>query len=699
MIRRFPLARVGFVLLVAALTAAACSSISQDELADRYRGEVADDRSTPDNTLPPPDSSDESASETPDATPQGPTSTDGRPPRAEPLDVTWDDCVFDTSGLDVECGFIEVPAATQSLDPVRVAFARFLAEGTAQPDPVVYLHGGPGGAVLGAADRLYGPIVAPFIAERDVIIYDQRGAGESSPLPVCTEAWDLDDAFFGSSTPHADLRDDYTDALIDCAERLQRRDDIDLSDYSSAVHADDLLDLIRALDYEQVNLYGVSYGTRLAQTMLRDHPAPIRSSILSGIYPAEENLVGSTPAAFEQAMRQVFAACEADSTCSDLLPDPIASLEARVAALDADPLIVEIPFDERSTYDFALAGDDFLNILHGLLYSVDGAALIPDLLIDLDAGDTDRLTRLGNDGIFDTADVAAFLGVQCREEVPFTTDEELATAARLDTMWDRISLPPGLLSDDMLDICAGWDSIGSAEPLENDPITWQQPTLVMSGAFDPITPPEWGVAMAERLPNAAFALSPDRGHDADEGFCAVEIMQAFIAAPSAAVDVGCANDNALPFITETNVEVYERNTVALTESIVDVDPGPDTEWIDMLLPDWVADIYDDEEVYWRNIDIYDPTVIVVRSGPFDGGELIWYLPFDVIRDDFEQTDLPPEVEGDWTRWIYETVGMDIVTYIHGGTPELNVSVVAADRDLDVLEKSAVIPMVNSFTGT
>lgn len=692
MIRRFPLVRVGLVLLVAALGAAACTSIGQDELADRYRGDVA----TPDNTLPTPETTDDGTDEA-SAVPQGPTSTDGRPPRAEPLAVTWDDCVFDPAGLDVECGSIEIPSTGGSLDPIRVAFARFRAETPSQADPVIYLHGGPGGAVLSAADRLYGPVVSPFIAERDVIIYDQRGAGESSPLPICTEAWDLDDAFFTTATPHVELRDDYTASLVDCAERLQRRDDIDLSDYSSAVHADDLLDLIRALDYDRVNLYGVSYGTRLAQTMLRDHPAPIRSSILSGVYPAEENLIGSTPAAFEQGMRQVFAACEADATCADLLPDPVASLEARVAALDADPLIVEIPVNEGESYPFALAGDDFLNILHGLLYAVDGAALIPDLLIDLDAGDTDRLQRLGNDGIFDTADVAAFLGVQCREEVPFTTDDELATASRLETMWDRINLPPGLLSDDMLDICAGWSSIGSAEPLENRAITWTQPTLVMSGAFDPITPPEWGVAMAARLPDAALALSPDRGHDADEGACAVEIMQAFIAAPSASVDVGCTGDNPLPYITATNVEVYERNSISLTESIVDIDPGPDTEWADMLLPDWVADFYDDEEVYWRNVDIYDPTVIVVRSGPFDGDELIWYLPFEVIRNDFEQTDVPAEVDAGWTRWVYETVGMDIVTYIREGTPDLNVSVVAADRDIDELERS-VVSMVNSFDG-
>ena len=84
-------------------------------------------------------------------------------------------------------------------------------------------------------------------------------------------------------------------------------------------------------------------------------------------------------------------------------------------------------------------------------------------------------------------------------------------------MWDRINLPPGLLGGDLIEACQPWTEIGTADPIENEPADWPQPTLVMSGAFDPITPPEWGEALAARLPNATFAFATDRGHDADEG--------------------------------------------------------------------------------------------------------------------------------------------------------------------------------------
>ena len=677
------------VLASAAVVAAACSEIDSEELAGRYRPDGVQTPGTlapPSTTLPPIDADD--IANTP--------SQDGRPPRSTPLDPATGPCAFDTGFYDVECGWITIPATGDGVEPTEIAFARFFATGASpEPDPVVYLHGGPGGAILAEAGLFAHSVVDPFVGERDVILYDQRGAGESSPLPECFEAWDLDDAFYNSNVPHAQLRDDYTDALAQCAARVSGRDTIDFTQYASATHADDFLDLIRALGYDSVNLYGNSYGTRLAQTILRDHPAPIRSVILSGVYPVEANLVGSTPAAFESAFRAIAGACAATPSCDRALPDPVASLEAQIAALDENPPTFEIPFDNRSTYPFVLAGDDLINILHGLLYTLDGAALIPDLLIDLEAGDLGRLERLAPDGVYNTSDVGGYLGVQCREEVPFTTPEELDRADRFDTLWDRINLPPGLLSSDLIEVCEAWDAFGIAEPLEDEPVTWDQPTLILSGGFDPITPPEWAEAIAARLPDAALAFSPDRGHDADEGPCVAGLMADFVDSADTSIDTGCSLAFPVPYITTTNVQAQDPNRVELTESIFDIDPGPDTEWIDMLLPDWTFDIYDDEEAYWRNLDVYDSTLIVVRSGPFRADGLTFYLPFQTVTVDFEPTELPPAVNPGWTRSVYDTVSYDIITYETTGSPAINISLIAQPGDLDILETNAVIAMVNS----
>ncbi|MEM9467155.1 MAG: alpha/beta fold hydrolase [Actinomycetota bacterium] len=681
---------MGLALLGAAMVAASCAEISPDELAERYRPSDVD---TP-GTLPPPSTT--LATVDPDDIANTP-STDGRPPRATPLEPSFGGCPFEPGPYDVECGTILIPEEDDdAVLPIEIAFARFRAtDPDPAADPVVYLHGGPGGAILLEAGLFARAVVDPFIARRDVILYDQRGAGQSSPLPECFEAWDLDDGFYSSNTPHDDLRSDYTELLTECADRVGGRDTIDFTEYASATHADDFVDLVRALGYEQVNVYGNSYGTRLAQTILRDHPEPVRSVILSGVYPIEANLVGATPSSFESGFQAIAAACAATPSCDRELPDPVGSLQAQVVALDQDPPTFEVPFDDQTSYPFVLAGDDLINILHGLLYSIDGAALIPDLLIDLEAGDRSRLERIAPDGIYNTSDVGGYLGVQCREEAPFTTPDELDRASRSDTIWDRINLPPGLLSSDLIEVCAAWEEFGVADPSENDPVTWDQPTLILSGGFDPITPPVWAEAVAARLPNAALAFSPDRGHDADEGPCAAGLMTEFVETADATLDTSCTLDFPLPYITATNVREQNRNRIELSESIFDIDPGPDTDWIDMLLPDWVFDFYDDEEAYWRNLDVYDSTLIVVRAGSFSPDELTFYLPFETLKVDFVSTERPSSVSPGWTRSVYDTVSYDIVSYQTTGTPLMNISVIALPDDLDVLETDAVIPMVNS----
>ena len=211
----------------------------------------------------------------------------------------------------------------------------------------------------------------------------------------------------------------------------------------------------------------------------------------------------------------------------------------------------------------------------------------------------------------------------------------------------------------------------------------------------PITPPQWARSVADRLPNAALAFSPDRGHDADEGFCARGLMTDFIDEPRAGIDTGCSLDFDLPYITTTNVREQQRNLIQLNESSFDIDPGPDTDWIDMLMPDWIADFYDDEAAYWRNLDIYDGTLIVVRAGPFDADELTFYLPYVPLQVEFDETDLPDGVNSGWTRSVLDTVTYDIVTYESTGDPQMNISVIARPDDLDVLERTGAIPMVNS----
>ena len=549
--------------------------------------------------------------------------------------------------------------------------------------------------MLDYADFLTSAIVDPFIDTRDVVLYDQRGAGRSSPLPLCNEALGLDLRFFSGDEPHDEIEPAYITSLDRCAERVERRRDIALSEYNSAVHADDLLDLIRALRFETVNLYGNSYGTRLAQTMMRDHPSRVRSVILSGVYPIEENLVGSVPETFRAALDQIFRTCTDEPACNAQLPDPWAALEAVVTELDESPVVVDLGGIDTGPFTFEVSGDDLVNLLHGLLYTAGGAAIIPDLLIDLTDGHTTRLSRLGAEAIFDTSDVLGFMTVQCREEVPFTTWEQADEATRTDTPWHRVGLAPGLIGGVLLETCPLFPSIGRALPIENEPVTWEQPTLILSGAFDPITPPWWAESVADRLPNATLASFADRGHDSDEGFCAFRLKADFVDDPQAPLDGSCLGSSDALELPNNPERLVSPTDATLTTGRFDIDPGSGTDEIDLLLPEWEVDVYTTEHAYWRDLDPFDPTVLVVRAGGWEPDEVLWYLT-DENPSGWDTTPTPDPVSSRWERLVHRTGTVDAVSYvIDEAGISMNISIVAAAVEIDALERAILRPIVAS----
>lgn len=661
--------------LVVCLGGASCAEMTEDDLRRAF-GAPAPAAPTADQ----PDESD---------------SAGARPRPSGPRPVERRSCPFDTSGYAVDCGAITLTDPDSGDLPVELVFARFSSDSATEPDPVIYLHGGPGGGVLEFADWYTSVVVDPFVADRDVILYDQRGAGVSSPLPSCREAWVLDDRFFATAEPHDEVEVDYVETLQRCAERLRDREGLDLGRYHTATHADDLRELIQALGYETVNLYGSSYGSRLAHTVLREHPEPIRSVILSGVYPAEVNLIGSVPDTFAAALDQLFAACSDDPVCGTELPDPWETFTTLVAALDAQPRRFSLGSGDDTSVPVVVAGDDLVNLVHGLLYSADGAALVPDLLIDLAAGDAGRLERVVQDGLYDTADVMPWLAALCHDEVPFATDDDRARAARRASVSDRVGLAPGLVGSIMYDVCPLFPGIGVAPDRENEAVVWAQPTLLFAGAFDPITPPEWAEAVAARLPSATLAHFPDRGHDADEGGCAASLMRRFVSDPTAALDLGCIPTTG-PTLTNqpvTRVSPFAADLVAAT---FDIDPGLATEEIDLLLPDWPRDTYPTEVALWRELDGWDPVVVVIRSGRWDPDEVLWYVAPDVANA-FATTAPPKGMSPRWERLVYDTSALDAVSYvIEEDGFALNVSIVALGSEIEMLDSMVLRPIVASI---
>ncbi|MCU0512409.1 MAG: alpha/beta hydrolase [Anaerolineae bacterium] len=485
-------------------------------------------------------------------------------------------------GVTFACGTLTVPEqrADPASPPVELAVAIIYSTAARPaPDPVLYLEGGPGGSALAAYDTWF---TSGLRADRDIILIDQRGTGYSWPSLNCPE---FDDPATAA-----------TAATRACRQRLVA-EGIDLSAYTSAASAQDIGDLIAALNLEQVNLFGVSYGTRLALTVLRDRPERLRSLILDAVYPPQ--VAGLEEQAYlgNAAFQRLFAACAAAAACQAAYPDLEQRFYATVDALNASPLTD--PDDDS----FWLSGDDLVNEIFNLLYDTASLPLLPALMeaaarrdvatylallypadetgatadgwLDLDSLSDDDyfaawadylgfasvpaledyLSTLtdaeydaaeadfqimvgGSNGVFVDSDAEGlYNSVECHDDVPFNRPEMAAIRAAAAPPQIRQALLDGIAG--AFADCALWD-VPPGAPLENAPVTADLPVLLLSGEFDPITPAAWAQQAAATLPNSQHIILPGMGHGTvDFHPCPTALARQFLAAPAAPLAADC----------------------------------------------------------------------------------------------------------------------------------------------------------------
>jgi pimeloyl-ACP methyl ester carboxylesterase len=455
-------------------------------------------------------------------------------------------CPYDVPlGRLVECGYLTVPENRSDPESRDIEIAVAVAKSDSpnpRPDPIVYLEGGPGGSILKIAPLIFEGRFSPFVAERDVIMFDQRGVGRSEPALDCPE---FNDAYVDAV--ERDVRRQafsvlIAAAMVSCHERLAAQE-IDLSGYNSAESAADLQDLRLALGYEQWNLYGISYGTRLGLTAMRDYPQGIRSVILDSSYPPQVDLYTEMVPNARRAFNELFEGCRADRACDAAYPDlerVVFDLAARLDAAPAD-LSVWNPATDK-TIDAKMSGDVFLSSLFQALYSTDANAYLPSIVYAAHEGDVEPLTPLLGDLFFihDSMSNGMYYSVQCHEEAPFSSPENVAAAAQADPSLAHAFDEP------IFAICQDW-GLPQPEPKENQPVHSDIPTLVLAGEYDPITPPAWGRTVSDDLPHSFFFEFPNVGHGASVAdICPLMMTLAFLEDPAVSPDPSCIADMPPP---------------------------------------------------------------------------------------------------------------------------------------------------------
>jgi len=432
--------------------------------------------------------------------------------------------------------YVEDPAHPAQIE-MLVASIDNVAEGDADPTddvgPVLYLQGGPGVGTVSTASRFVG---LPY----DVVVFDQRGTGASVPNLGCAEV----DALWvdeRTADPLRQLSDGEVLAAYDeCAVRL-RAEGVDFDAFNTAAVAFDTEVLRRLLDEDPWTLLGVSYGTRVAQAIMRDYPSGVRAAVLDSVVPFEIDFFAEVPQNAVRAFRALAAACDAQS-CGSNHGDFFDSVVRLAAEFDAAPreVLATRPVSGEQ-FLFRVDGQRFVDMVFTQMYSTRQLTALPRQVARIDSGGLDELVysyvQRRDPERVDLA-IGLYYSTWCREEFPFH-DADAADAFLSDLPVDLADpLSRSLGSDAIESLCASFD-VQAAPPSEDLPLASDIATLVFAGAFDPITPPQWSQQVADRLENATYVEMPNHGHGMATA-CPIQMRSAFIISPSDDLDVSCA---------------------------------------------------------------------------------------------------------------------------------------------------------------
>ncbi|MFL6289709.1 MAG: alpha/beta hydrolase [Thermoanaerobaculia bacterium] len=453
---------------------------------------------------------------------------------ADPAGLALAPCKLPGLEEEARCGKLEVPEDRQRPDGHRISLnvavlpARPAGGTSPAPDPVFAVAGGPGeSAVANAA--IFAQLLGGVRGERDVVLVDLRGTGGSNRLDCALPGSDDDpQGYLGDFLP--------LEAVRACAARLRQLGS-DPALYTTAEAVEDLDAVRAALGAAKIDLYGVSYGSRIALVYLRSHPDRVRSAVLQGVAPTNIAVPLHHAEDSQRSLDLLLGECEADAACRAAWPDLKRKLAAVQERLAKAPAVVEIADPKtKKRVKLTIPLDLFNEELRWRLYT-EAPSPIPEYIHKAYEGNFNKLAatilrqrRALASGA--ALSLGTYLSVTCAEDVPLIDAEEAKRLARgsfLGTYrvdqqvracsaWPRAKLPPGFAED-----------VRSAVPV-----------LLLSGDRDPATPPRWGEQAARTLSRSRHVVLR-RGAHVGRSPCVRSILAGFVGRGTAeGLDVACA---------------------------------------------------------------------------------------------------------------------------------------------------------------
>ncbi len=392
-------------------------------------------------------------------------------------------------------------------------------------DPLVVFSGGPGqatsdlGSMVGAAFK-------SIREHREIILIDQRGTGKSTPL----RCEDTQETVYDAAKHIAAMR--VCRANYDFAVEY-----FTMANVIADSHA-----ILEALGYKQVNLWGVSWGTRSAVHYLRRYPDSVRTVIVDGVLPPDIGVFETSPISATRALNLLYEACRLDAACASAYGDIEHTINELIAKA-TDSAIIYIGADpvtgEQVTQ--AIGFMTLVQNIRAILYTPQQATMLPMALNKLNQGDGRAFMELTASGAMMSKSmyIGATLSLLCGEEVPRMTPERAkeigANHITQDTYYQYWRTA-----------CKAWPSLPGEDDIHTALVS-DVPMLILSGELDPITPPLMGEHLAKTFSNSRHLIVEGVGHNVSYQGCIPKLLGTFVKEADASVlEEGCLDKMKRP---------------------------------------------------------------------------------------------------------------------------------------------------------
>jgi len=397
-----------------------------------------------------------------------------------------------------ECGDLQVFENRVRKQGRKIPIHFMVVRADQQPahEAVFMFGGGPGEGSTSMAGTANG-WARPLLATMDIVLVDQRGTGSSHPLPCVFGSVEHPQEGFGAIYPRERVKQ--------CRVELEKI--ADLTQYTTDIAIQDVEDVRALLGYDNIDVYGGSYGTRMAQAYMRRYPARTKAAVIDGVVPFDNEIPLRHAASAQQALDRVFEACAATPDCHAAHPNLPDDFQTLLHKFDKGPVSATVTPRGGQPSPVTMTKYDFGYALRGAMYNGNPTNAIVSLIGNAVAsGDMSPIAQryYERQQSFNALTHGLHLSIMCPEDVVLVTDAEVREATKNTFLGSYVI-------DEYRAACKLWPIAKIASDFRT-PVTVRVPTLLTSGHFDPVTPQQFADRIAASLPLARQAVSPVSAH-------------------------------------------------------------------------------------------------------------------------------------------------------------------------------------------